>query len=191
MDVVGAGVALLVLGVPMAVIAAAVRASSAGPVLYAARRVGRGGREFDMYKFRTMVAGADQRGPLITAAGDPRVTRLGRVLRRAKLDELPALWNVLVGEMSLVGPRPENPRSVGLYSDEQRRVLSVHPGLTSTATIKYRNEEQLLAGGDLGERYFGIMQDKLRLDQLYLDTASPWLDLRILAQTLGVIVYDR
>jgi lipopolysaccharide/colanic/teichoic acid biosynthesis glycosyltransferase len=192
MDVAGAALALVVLSGPLLLIGCLVRATSAGPALYASCRVGRGGAEFNMFKFRTMVVHADRQGPLITAADDPRITGLGRTLRRTKLDELPAVWNVLVGHMSLVGPRPENPRSVGFYTEEQRRVLSVRPGLTSSATLKYRNEEQLLvANGNLEAQYFDIMQDKLRLDLQYLDTASAWTDLRLLAQTLGAIVYGR
>jgi lipopolysaccharide/colanic/teichoic acid biosynthesis glycosyltransferase len=184
--------ALLVLSGPLVGIGALVRLTSPGPALYAARRVGRHGREFRMYKFRSMVVGADQRGPLVTAAGDPRVTRLGRWLRRTKLDELPALWNVLIGEMSLVGPRPENPQAVRLYTDQQRRVLSVRPGLTSLATLKYRHEEDLLAHGpDLERSYFLIMQDKLRLDLDYLARASLLLDLQILAQTVAALLPSR
>jgi lipopolysaccharide/colanic/teichoic acid biosynthesis glycosyltransferase len=181
--------ALLLLSLPCLLLGALVRLTSPGPALYASPRVGKDGRVFRMYKFRSMVAGADQRGSLVTGAGDPRVTRFGRWLRRTKLDELPSLWNVVVGDMALVGPRPENPRSVVLYTPHQRRVLSVRPGLTSLASLKYRREEELLGAGDqLEERYLEIMQDKLRLDLDYLDRASPGLDLRIMLRTLGALI---
>ncbi|MBI3732942.1 MAG: sugar transferase [Chloroflexi bacterium] len=153
-------------------------------VLYASPRVGKDGRLFNMIKFRTMVVGADRRGPLVTAGDDPRVTRIGRFLRRTKLDELPTLWNVLTGEMSLVGPRPENPQSAALYTEAQKRVLTVRPGITSLATVKYRHEEQLLAGSsDLEAAYFQIMQDKLALELEYADNQSVWLDLQIIFKT--------
>jgi len=177
--------ALVLLSPVMVVTAVLVKLDSRGGVLYRGRRIGRYGRPFYLIKFRTMVAGADRRGPLVTVAGDPRVTRLGRFLRRTKLDELPSLWNVVKGEMSLVGPRPENEVSVSLYTAEQRRVLSLRPGITSLATIKYRNEEELLAGRpSLDEAYFQIMQDKLSLELEYLRRRSIWLDLKILAQTV-------
>jgi len=169
-------------------VAAAIRITSGRPVLYRASRVGRGGRPFRMVKFRTMVVGADAQGPLVTASGDGRVTPVGRLLRRTKLDELPTLWNVLRGDMSVVGPRPENPLSAAQYNDEQRRVLTVRPGVTSLATIKYRHEEALLAGGgDLDARYFAIMQDKLRLELEYVDHHPFSRDLSIIARTIRAI----
>jgi lipopolysaccharide/colanic/teichoic acid biosynthesis glycosyltransferase len=180
--------ALVVLSGPMFAIGLVVRCTSPGNAVYRARRVGHNGVEFRMYKFRSMYAGADQHGRLITGASDPRVTPFGRWLRQTKLDELPALWNVLKGEMSLVGPRPENPTSVLAYTPEQRRVLSIRPGLTSLASIKYRHEEDLL-DGDVDSLYVPIMQDKLRLDLAYIDTASLGRDLRILTQTLRAILH--
>lgn len=184
-----AGVALTLMCPLHVLLGLLVRFTSAGPALYASTRVGRGGREFRMYKFRTMVPDADQRGPLVTCSGDPRATPFGRWLRRSKLDELPSLWNVLVGDMALVGPRPENPHYVRQYSDRQRAVLSVRPGLTSIASIKYRREEDLLVGGPgMADRYLEIMQDKLALDLDYLEAASPAMDLRIMLGTLGALV---
>jgi lipopolysaccharide/colanic/teichoic acid biosynthesis glycosyltransferase len=188
-DMALAGVSLVVASGPLLVLAALIRATSPGPAIYAARRVGRGGKPFDMYKLRSMVADADRLGPAVTAGGDRRVTSLGRVLRKTKLDELPALWNVFVGQMSFVGPRPENPDSVNQYTLRQRTVLSVRPGLTSLASIKYRHEEELLARADDVEAgYFAIMQDKLGLDLEYLERASLATDLRILALTVGAIL---
>lgn len=185
LDVVVAGAGLVLLLPLMTGVALGVRLTSPGPVFYLAERVGRHGRPFRMVKFRSMVAGADHTGPLVTAGGDPRVTPIGRVLRRTKIDELPSLWNVLRGEMSLVGPRPENPRDAARYTPEQRRVLSVRPGITSLATIAYRHEEELLMGTpDLDARYHEIMQQKLALDLQYVDRRSLGLDCAILARTL-------
>ncbi|KAB2853470.1 MAG: sugar transferase, partial [Anaerolineae bacterium] len=150
-----------------------------------AKRVGKDGREFRLYKFRTMVNNADKQGPGITAAGDNRITRVGRILRRAKLDELPQLINVLRGEMSLVGPRPEDPRYVALYDERQRTVLSVHPGITSLASVEYRNEEKILQGSDWEKLYIEkVMPDKLTLDLQYVENQSLWLDIKIISKTL-------
>ena len=186
----------LVLAVPAGIllsfvlfpIAIAVKLDSQGPALYRGRRVGRFGQAFYLLKFRTMVTGADRNGPLVTASGDPRITRLGRFLRRTKLDELPGLWNVVKGDMSLVGPRPENEQSVALYSPEQRKILSIRPGITGLATLKYRHEETLLAAAtNLEEAYFRVMQDKLQLDLEYMKRQSIWLDLNILWKTVVVL----
>jgi lipopolysaccharide/colanic/teichoic acid biosynthesis glycosyltransferase len=185
------GGALVVASAPIqAVLAAAVRASSPGPVLHRARRVGRGGVPFEILKFRTMVVGAASAGPGITAGGDPRVTRVGRLLRRTKLDELPQLWNVVRGDMSLVGPRPEDPRYVARYTPEQRRVLEVRPGITGLASVEYRNEEAVLAAAaDLEQAYVDeVMPAKLVLDLCYVDRRSFALDLRILARTALALV---
>lgn len=136
-----------------------------------------------------MVTGADHVGPLITASDDPRVTRIGRFIRRTKLDELPTLWNVLKGDMSLVGPRPENPKSAALYNEKQQQIWRVRPGITSLATIKYRNEEALLASAEnLDEKYFEIMQDKLRLELEYVQYRSLWLDASIILRTFSAIL---
>ena len=168
----------------MVVIGILVKLDSTGPVIYKGRRVGRFGVPFLLYKFRTMVPGADRKGPLVTAGDDQRMTRLGKWLRRTKLDELPSLWNVLIGEMSWVGPRPENEQSASLYTKEQRAIWNLRPGITSLATIKYRNEEQLLAGvTNLEESYFQVMQDKLSLDLEYLRTRSFRLDMKIFIRT--------
>lgn len=188
-DMFVAGCALLVMSPLLGAIAVLVRLDSPGEIIYRGARVGRHGRPFKLCKFRTMVGDADRRGPLVTAGDDARVTRVGRALRRTKLDELPSFWNVLVGDMSLVGPRPENPKSAALYNERQRGVWSVRPGLTSPATIKYRNEEALLAGAgsNLDERYLAIMQDKLELELDYLRNRSLLRDLLVLARTIKVI----
>jgi lipopolysaccharide/colanic/teichoic acid biosynthesis glycosyltransferase len=187
-DVVAATAALL-LTLPISLaVALAIVLESGRPVLYRGWRVGLDGQIFRICKFRSMFAGADRAGGAITAAGDPRVTRVGRLLRRTKLDELPQLLNVLIGDMSLVGPRPEHPNYVRLYTPEQRRVLCVRPGITGAASVSYRNEEELLGGEDPEALYRTvIMPDKLRLELEYLDRRSFWTDLRIIAATLAVL----
>ncbi len=187
-DIVCSAVGLTVLSPALLLIALAIRLNSPGPALYRAKRVGRGGRHFTLYKFRSMVANADKAGPGITAAGDARITSVGRVLRRTKLDEWPQLINVLRGDMSLVGPRPEDPRYVALYTPEQRAVLSVRPGITSLASVRYRHEEALLTGADWETRYTQeVMPTKLALDLEYVRNASLWLDLVILWRTFRAL----
>jgi lipopolysaccharide/colanic/teichoic acid biosynthesis glycosyltransferase len=178
--------ALILMAPLMVVIAALIKLTSSGPVFHRSRRIGRGGQPFVLLKFRTMVAGAA--GPGITAARDQRVTRFGRVLRRTKLDELPQLVNVLRGEMSLVGPRPEDPRYVSLYDPEQRRVLSVLPGITSEASVKFRNEEAMLQGEEWEKTYVEvIMPEKLKLELAAIDRSSLRHDMTVLFRTFLAI----
>jgi lipopolysaccharide/colanic/teichoic acid biosynthesis glycosyltransferase len=183
-DVVLAAIALVLLSPLLLIIAVLVKRQDGGPALYKARRVGKDGRLFTLLKFRTMVVDAARTGPGITAAGDPRITPFGAWLRRTKLDELPQLVNVLRGEMSLVGPRPEDPRYVALYTPEQRRVLTVRPGMTGPASLSHRNEEQMLTGTDWETEYRKrIMQEKLEIDLNYLANRRLWSDLQIIART--------
>jgi lipopolysaccharide/colanic/teichoic acid biosynthesis glycosyltransferase len=165
-------------------VAAAIKLDSPGPVLYRATRAGRHGRPFTMYKLRTMQERRDLHGPKITTHADRRITRVGRLLRPARLDELPQLWNVLRGEMSLVGPRPEDPHYVELYAPDDRLVLEARPGVTSLAALLYRDEERLLVG-DGWERVYveQVMPAKLAIDRAYVERQSIWLDLKILAAT--------
>ena len=188
MDLVVAVIALLVLAPLMVAIAIVIKLSSPGPVLYRGKRIGRYGKAFHILKFRTMVANASQLGPAITYNGDPRITRIGRLLRKAKLDELPNLINVLRGEMSLIGPRPEAPGWVGQYTERQRAVLSVRPGMTGLAQLKYPHEEELLNGADLETVYPRIMNDKLEIDLGYVNNWSLGLDMRILFETGAMLV---
>lgn len=168
----------------LAAAAIAVKLDSRGPVFYRGRRVGKDGREFDILKLRSMTAGGG--GPAVTSAGDPRITRVGRFLRRTKLDELPQLWNVTRGEMSLVGPRPEDPRYVKLYTEEQLRVLTVRPGITSPTSLAFRNEEAMLAeGGGVSAYAQDVMPRKLAMDLDYVEHRSFAGDVAILARTLG------
>ena len=187
-DVVIATAALLVTLPLLLVLALAIVVESGRPVLYRGPRVGRDGRAFHIRKFRSMVVAADRVGGAITTAGDRRVTRVGRLLRRTKLDELPQLLNVISGDMSLVGPRPEHPDYVRLYSAEQRRVLSVRPGITGAASVRYRNEEQLLRGEDPEALYRSvIMPAKLSLELEYLDHRSFRADLGLMLETLAAV----
>lgn len=184
LDISAAAIGLVALSPLLAGIAVWIRLDSPGPILYRGPRVGRGGAPFYILKFRTMTQDAAERGAGITARNDPRVTRAGAVLRRYKLDELPQLWNVLVGEMSLVGPRPEDPRYVQLYTPAQRVVLDVPPGITSAASVKFRHEEAFLAGADWERMYREVvMPRKLEIELSYLKRRTFRSDLAILART--------
>ncbi len=188
LDVVVAGVCLVLLSPVILACAIAVKISSAGPVFYAGQRVGRGGREFRIHKLRTMRADNVAGSPL-TSIGDPRVTTVGGFLRRAKVDELPQLWDVLRGEMSLVGPRPEAPELVADYTEEHRRVLTVRPGITSPASIAYHNEDLLLPPQSAAETYTRtVLPTKLAMDLAYIDHRSLLGDVRVLVSTLRVVV---
>jgi lipopolysaccharide/colanic/teichoic acid biosynthesis glycosyltransferase len=192
LDVLGAALGLLLLSPLLLLVGLAVRLQDGGPALYRAVRVGRWGRHFRLLKFRTMVVDAAKRGPGITVARDPRITPLGIWLRRTKLDELPQLWNVLRGEMSLVGPRPEDPRYVALYTPEQREVLAYRPGITSPASLAFRQEESMLAGEDWEKRYCAeIMPAKLAMDLGYLRRRTLLSDLQVIAATLSAVFFDR
>jgi lipopolysaccharide/colanic/teichoic acid biosynthesis glycosyltransferase len=184
-DVVVSALGLVILSPLLIAVAALVKLDSRGPVLHRATRAGRDGDAFTMYKFRTMVVGARHSGPGITRRGDPRITRVGRLLRATKIDELPQLVNVLRGDMSLVGPRPEDPRFVAHYTPGQRRVLSIRPGIVGPAALKYRDEERVLAesGGDVETTYLNaVVPEKLRIDLEYVDRRSFLGDLGVLAR---------
>jgi lipopolysaccharide/colanic/teichoic acid biosynthesis glycosyltransferase len=182
-DFVAATVGLAVLAVPLLLIGLAVRLTSPGPALFLQLRVGRGGRLFHIWKFRTMVDGS--RGSAITASGDRRVTRLGALLRRTKLDELPQLVNVWMGDMSLVGPRPEVPRYLECYGPDDWEVLAVRPGITDPASIHFRDEEEVLARFADPERAYRdvILPLKLALSRDYLRCQSLAGDLEIIWRT--------
>lgn len=190
LDVVASGFGLLLLSPLLAAIAVWIRIGSRGPVFFRQVRVGRGGVPFRIFKFRTMVVDAESKGLQITVGTrDPRVTRAGEVLRKLKLDELPQLLNVFLGDMSLVGPRPEVPRYVELYNDRQREVLRVRPGITDPASLAYRDENALLAGEPDPERAYieKIMPRKLEMNLSYLREASIMKDLALIAKTIFVI----
>lgn len=193
LDIVCSAIGLSVLSPLLVVIAAIIRLSDGGPVLFRQERVGRRGTRFRIWKFRTMTAEAGRRGRAITVGEDPRITRVGYWLRKLKLDELPQLINVFRGEMSLVGPRPEVPKYVSLYTDDQRRILDVQPGITDPASIHYRGESELLAEASDPERAYveTIMPDKIRRSLDYAARASLVSDLGILLQTALMIVFRR
>ncbi len=189
-DVTMSAVGLVLLSPLLLVAALAVRLSSPGPVFFKQVRVGRGGQEFEILKFRTMAVDAERKGGQLTVGSDPRVTRVGRFLRASKIDELPQLVNVLRGEMALVGPRPEVPRYVALYTHDQRRVLDVRPGITDPASVAYRDESAVLANHPDPERLYvqEIMQDKLRLNLDYLARRTFSSDIKVILGTLARIV---
>jgi lipopolysaccharide/colanic/teichoic acid biosynthesis glycosyltransferase len=184
-DVIAATLGLVVLMPLWVVIAALIKLQDGGSVFYGARRVGQHGRIFKLMKFRTMVLNADKIGAAITTQNDPRVTRIGRFLRKTKLDELPQLFNVLKGDMSLVGPRPEDPVYVAFYNDEQKEILRVKPGITSAASLTYRHEEQLLSGPDWELVYKNqVMPAKLKIDLDYLTHRTFFTDLDLIFRTI-------
>ncbi|MBN1872934.1 MAG: sugar transferase [Anaerolineae bacterium] len=175
---------LIILFPVFIIVAFLIKLDSPGPVFFSGKRIGRYGKPFNMLKFRSMVAGAPQKGASITSQDDPRITRIGRILRKTKLDELPSLWNVLKGDMSLVGPRPEVSSWVTRYTPEQLGVLTVRPGITGLAQIKYRNEEMLLHKATLEQDYLTIMSDKLSIDLDYIKSHSFFGDLSIVLKTI-------
>ncbi|MFO7609420.1 MAG: sugar transferase [Candidatus Krumholzibacteriia bacterium] len=185
-DIVGSAAGLVALAPLFAVVAGAVKLTSEGPVFYRQVRLARGGREFRIFKFRSMVDGAERRGARITRAGDDRVTPVGRFLRRHKLDELPQLINVLVGDMSLVGPRPEVPEFIAHYPAEFARVLTVRPGVTHRATQLFRNEEELLGRAAEPRTFYveRILPRKLAIYLADLDRTSALDDLRTILDTI-------
>ena len=188
-DVCASVVTLIALLPVFLVIAILVKLTSRGPVFYRQNRVGRDARIFRILKFRSMVVDADRRGLGITTAEDERVTPFGKILRELKLDETPQLWNVLKGDMSLVGPRPELASYVAQYTPEQLRVLTVKPGITDIASIRYRHEERLLErSADPDELYLRlVLPHKLTLNLEYIDRMSFAFDLKLILQTLRSI----
>ena len=184
-DIFASALGLIALSPLLLLIAAGVKLQDGGPVLFSGKRVGKDGRIFRLYKFRSMVTGADRTGAGVTVSGDKRITKLGRLLRNTKLDELPQLLNVLKGDMSFVGPRPEDPRYVAKYTDEQRQLLNIPPGITSPASLTYRSEESLLAGENSLDLYDKvILPRKLLIELGYLRRRSLWSDIDLILQTL-------
>jgi lipopolysaccharide/colanic/teichoic acid biosynthesis glycosyltransferase len=186
MDIAVAAIALILLAPVLAIVAIIIRLDSPGPAIFRQVRVGKNFRRFCIFKFRTMVADASARGPGITGAADPRVTRAGRLLRHVKFDELPQLWNVLRGDMSLVGPRPELPRYVERFHDEYRALLKVRPGLTDPSSLKYADEASWMAGADDPEDFYvtRILPDKLALARQYVDGSSLLVDMKLIGLTM-------
>ncbi len=191
-DIFASGIGLLVLSPLFFILAIWIRLDSKGPVFYRQVRVGKDNKDFRIFKFRSMRVGSD-RGSLVTIGGrDPRVTRSGYYIRKFKLDELPQLINVFVGDMSLVGPRPEVRHYVDYWTEEQMHVLDVRPGITDPASIKFRNENELMEQAEDPENYYinVIMQEKLKLYLEYVNHHSFWDDIKLIFQTFAVIVKE-
>lgn len=189
-DIIASGLGLIVLSPLFAVLAVWIKADSPGPVFYRQTRVGRGNRDFHLYKFRSMRPDSDRLGLITVGGHDPRVTRSGYYIRKYKLDEFPQLINVFLGDMSLVGPRPEVRKYVDMYTPEQMRVLSVRPGITSLASIRYRNENDILAAAPDPDRCYieQVMPDKLAIDLEYVDRATFWNDIKLIFSTFREII---
>jgi lipopolysaccharide/colanic/teichoic acid biosynthesis glycosyltransferase len=187
-DILVASMALAALSPLLAFIMLAVFISSPGNPFYAGLRAGKHGRNFRMWKFRTMIAGAAKMGP-ITGKNDPRVTPLGRILRKTKLDELPQFFNLLLGDMTLVGPRPESPEIVALYTPNQRVVLAVKPGVTGKVQLESGDESETIPDGVQAYDYYlaHLMDRKLRMDLDYLRGRTVFTDLKIVLATAGLV----
>jgi len=185
--------ALLVLSPVLLLVALLVVLDSKGPAIYKQQRIGKNGKPFWLYKFRTMKTHSDKQGLLTVGERDPRITRLGYSLRKLKLDELPQLWNVLVGDMSIVGPRPEVAKYVNMYNDRQRKVLDVRPGLTDPASLEYFEENKIIASFDHPEEAYIqiVMPRKLELNLEYLERRNFFTDLFIMVRTLMRVVTPR
>lgn len=189
-DIIASGVGLVCLSPLFIVLAIWIKADSKGPVFYRQVRVGKDNKDFRLFKFRSMRPDSDRLGLITVGGRDPRVTRSGYYIRKYKLDELPQLINVFRGEMSLVGPRPEVRKYVELYTAHQMKVLSVRPGITSLASIRYRNENDILAAADDPDSCYieRVMPDKLAIDLEYVDCATLWNDIKLIFSTFKEII---
>lgn len=192
-DIIAGGLGLIVLSPLFLILAIWIKLDSKGPVFYRQVRVGKDNKDFRIFKFRSMRVGSDK-GSLVTIGGrDPRVTRSGYWIRKFKLDELPQLINVFIGDMSLVGPRPEVRHYVDYWTPEQMHVLDVRPGITDPASIKFRNENELMEQAEDPEKYYieVIMQEKIRLYLEYVENHSFWGDIGLIFKTFWTIVKER
>ena len=178
-------IGLIVLFLVLVLIAISIKFSSKGPVLFRQKRVGKDGKIFTLVKFRTMMVNKN-RNNTITAKGDDRITKIGEFLRKYKLDELPELWNVFKGEMSLVGPRPDVPGYADNLKDKDRKILKLRPGITGTASLKYANEEEILSMQDNPQKYNDevIFPDKVKINLEYYENQTLWLDIKIIFATI-------
>ena len=185
-DILASGIGIIILSPVLLIIALRIKTGSDGPVFFKQVRVGKDGKEFEILKFRTMVVDAEKMGRQITVGADNRITKVGGFLRKYKLDELPQLFNVFKGDMSLVGPRPEVPRYVKLYTEEQRKVLNVKPGITVLASIRYRDENELLGQAENPDEFYinTIMPDKLALNLEYINKSNVFYDIYIIIETI-------
>ena len=192
-DIVASGLGLLCLSPLLLVVALWIKLDSKGPVFFRQVRVGRHNKDFRIYKFRSMRVGSDKGSQITVGGHDSRITRSGYFIRKTKIDELPQLINVFIGDMSLVGPRPEVRHYVDMWTEEQQHVLDVRPGITDPASIRYRNENELLEKAEDPEKYYVevIMQDKIKLYLEYVEKHSFWYDIKLIFQTFYTIVKER
>lgn len=185
-DFFAALIGIIIISPVLIIVSIAIKLDSKGNVMFLQKRVGKDGKEFNIYKFRTMVSNAEKIGKQLTVGKDNRITKVGGFLRKYKIDELPQLFNVLKGDMSLVGPRPEVPKYVALYNEEQRKVLSVRPGITDLASLKYSDENDILGKVDNPEEYYinVIMKDKLTLNLEYIEKSNLFYDISLIIKTI-------
>jgi lipopolysaccharide/colanic/teichoic acid biosynthesis glycosyltransferase len=189
-DVAASIIGLIVLFPFFIIIAILIKLNDKGPIFYKQKRIGQNFKPFELLKFRTMVVNADKMGPAVTKDGDPRITKIGKFLRKTKLDELPQLWNVIRGDMSIVGPRPEVEKYIQYYENDYKEILKVKPGITDYATIKFRNEEEILSKYDDTESAYikYVLPEKIKLYKTYIKEISLLTDLKIIFWTLWRIV---
>ncbi|MBE6219453.1 MAG: sugar transferase [Rikenellaceae bacterium] len=191
-DIIASGCGLLVLSPLFIILAIWIKIDSKGPVFYKQIRVGQYNKDFMLYKFRSMRVGSDKQGLITVGNRDSRITKSGYFIRKYKLDEFPQLINVLIGDMSLVGPRPEVRKYVELYTEEQLHVLDVKPGITDLASIRYRNENEILEKAENPDEYYTnvVMQDKLKINLEYVANHSFWYDISLIFKTFWAIVSE-
>lgn len=185
-DFVASLIGIIIISPILTIVAICIKLDSKGKVLFLQKRVGKKGKPFNIYKFRTMVSDAEKLGKQITIGKDSRITRVGAFLRKYKIDELPQLFNVLKGDMSLVGPRPEVPKYVDLYTEEERKVLEVRPGITDLASLRYSDENEILGKVENPEEYYinVIMKDKLKLNLEYIEKSNIIFDIYLIIKTI-------
>ena len=193
LDILASACGLIILSPLFFILAIWIKSDSKGPVFYKQIRVGRDGKDFPLYKFRSMRVGADKKGLITVGGKDNRITKVGYIIRKYKLDELPQLLNVLKGDMSLVGPRPEVRKYVDLYTEEQRKVLSVRPGITDYASIEYVDENESLGKAEEPDKTYieVIMPDKIKYNMKYINNRSVWEYLKVIFLTFKSIVVGR
>ncbi|GAA0083812.1 sugar transferase [Clostridium sp. CTA-7] len=185
-DFIASLLGIIILSPLLIIVSIAIKIDSKGNVMFLQKRVGRNGKLFYIYKFRTMITDAEKLGKQITVGKDNRITRVGAFLRKFKIDELPQLFNVVKGDMSLVGPRPEVPKYVELYTNEEKKVLEVRPGITDLASLRYKDENEILGKVDNPEEYYinVIMKDKLKLNLEYIEKSNILLDILLIFKTV-------
>ncbi len=188
-DIVASLFGIIIMCIPMIIIAIAIKLDSKGPVFFKQKRVKKDNKDFTILKFRTMVVDAEKLGMKITVGNDPRITKVGGFLRKTKLDEFPQLFNVLIGDMSFVGPRPEVRKYVDMYSESDKDILKIRPGITDLASIKYRNESEVLDKSDDPEKTYieEIMPNKIELNREYIENINLLNDIKIILKTLKIL----